>query len=327
MKPTIKDIAQATGVSIATVSRVLAQKTGTYSAKTQKKILQAAKEMGYRKNTVAVELVKKRADVIAVIINATPTTFSTEIISGIQAQAAQRGQQTIILYAGDRDHELQHQTIITALQRSVSGILLVAVEPDDEDIRLLREAHTPFCFVSLYIDDHQAVSVSSDNHRITYLATDYLIHHGHHKIGLAGVDTYHTGTQRIKGYHDALRANHVTANPQWLQLGDYSFQTGQDLLTPYLKLGVTAIVAASDMVAAGLLKAAQQRGLTLPQDLSIISIDGTIICDLTTPGLTSITQDFTQIGQASVDRIMGGGDTGFVPITLTERQSVAQRNS
>ncbi|GFE99602.1 LacI family DNA-binding transcriptional regulator [Lactiplantibacillus plantarum] len=146
MKPTIKDIAAKTGFSIATVSRVLAKKQGTYSDKTQERILKVAKDLGYRKNTLAMELVKKKTDVIAVIVNVTPTNFSSGIIDGIQQRATEIGLQVIILYAGNRNTELQHQAIVTALERTVSGILLMAIEPDKADLQLLTESKTPFCF-------------------------------------------------------------------------------------------------------------------------------------------------------------------------------------
>ncbi|GEO67558.1 LacI family DNA-binding transcriptional regulator [Levilactobacillus spicheri] len=324
MKPTIKDIAAKTNLSIATVSRVLGHKQGTYSAKAEAKVLQAARELGYRKNTVAVELVKKRADVLAVIINATPTNFSTDIIDGIQERAGQLGQQVIILYAGNREAPLQHQAINTALQRNVSGILLVAIEPDATDRELLQAAQVPFCFVSLNLDDQNIKSVSSNNHDLAYQATEYLIAHGHTRIGLAGIDDYHTGRQRLAGYQAALANHQIMADPAWVQRGNYSYQAGQAALSPYRSLGVTAVLAASDMVAAGLLTAAQGQHLTLPQDLSIVSIDGTIICDITTPALTSVTQDFREIGRQGVNRVMGQAAQTIIPVTLTERASVAE---
>ncbi|MGV7490555.1 hypothetical protein PJH56_29835, partial [Mycobacterium kansasii] len=91
--------------------------------------LKVAKDLGYRKNTLAMELVKKKTDVIAVIVNVTPTNFSSGIIDGIQQRATEIGLQVIILYAGNRNTELQHQAIVTALERTVSGILLMAIEP------------------------------------------------------------------------------------------------------------------------------------------------------------------------------------------------------
>lgn len=322
MKPTIKDIAAQTGLSIATVSRVLGHKHGNYSQKTHDKVLAAAQELGYRKNSAAVELVKKHADVLAVIINATPTNFSTAIIDGIQQRAGELGQQVIILYAGNRDTALQHQAITTALERPLAGILLVAIEPDEEDRQLLQASQTPFCFVSLNLDDPTIKSVSSDNRQLAYRATTYLIDHGHTHIGLAGIDNFHTGSQRLAGYQQALADHQLPQDPSWVQPGDYSYQAGQNVLPAYLALGVTAIVAASDMVAAGLLTAAKQHHLVLPDQLSLISIDGTIICDLTTPALTSMTQDFRTIGQQSVNRLLGQPTQAISPVVLVERDSV-----
>ncbi|WP_455390453.1 LacI family DNA-binding transcriptional regulator [Lactiplantibacillus pentosus] len=322
MKPTIKDIAAETGFSIATVSRVLAEKRGSYSDKTRDRVLQVAKELGYRKNTLAMELVKKKTDVIAVIVNVTPTNFSNGIIDGIQERATALGQQVIILYAGNRNHALQHQAIITALERSVSGILLMAIEPDNDDLRLLTEARTPFCFVSVNLADERIKSVSSDNYQAAYQATEYLIAHGHRRIGLVGIDQYHTGSQRRSGYQAALKDNHIQGKAAWIQMGDYSYQAGQAAFKPYQQMAVTGVVAASDMTAAGLQKAAQINGLELPTALSVVSIDGTLICDIATPALTSITQDFTRIGIESVNCLIGENATQLVPVTLTERDSV-----
>ncbi|MGQ4557721.1 LacI family DNA-binding transcriptional regulator [Levilactobacillus hammesii] len=322
MKPTIKDIAAESGVSIATVSRVLANKTGSYSEKTAAKILKIAKELGYRKNSAAVDLVKKRSNVIALIINATPTNFSTQIIDGIQQRAGELGQGVIILYAGDRDNTLQHQAIITALERSVSGILLAAIEPDAEDLTLLKASRIPFCFVSLYLGTADILAVSSDNRDLAYQATQYLIDRGHSRISLVGIDNYHTGSQRQAGYRDAMAANRL-ATPAILP-GDYSFAAGERLLQQVQAQHVTAVIAASDMVAAGLLTAAHQRGVRVPEDLSIMSIDGTIICQITTPALTSMTQDFYRIGSQSVNKVMGQPAEDFVPVEITERASVAR---
>jgi len=321
MKPTIKDIAAKSGVSIATVSRVLGNKTGSYSEKTQTKILKVAKELGYRKNSVAVDLVKKRSDVIALIINATPTNFSTQIIDGIQQRASELGQGVIILYAGNRDNALQHKAIITALERSVTGILLAAIEPDEKDLALLKDSRIPYCFVSLYLGTRDILAVSSDNRDLAYQATQYLIDRGHTRISLIGIDGYHTGSQRQAGYHDAMAANRLLA-PAILP-GDYSYESGVKLLQQVREQDVTAVIAASDMVAAGLLKAAQQQGIIIPDDLSIMSIDGTIICQITTPALTSMTQDFYRIGSQSVNKVLGQPAEDFIPVVITERASVA----
>lgn len=322
MKPTIKDIAARSGVSIATVSRVLSQKTGTYSEKTQAKILRIAKELGYRKNTAAVELVKKRSAVIAVILNATPTNFSTGVIDGIQKRASELGQGVIILYAGNRDAQMLHKAVVTALERTVSGILLTAIEPDDADLTLLKNSGIPFCFVSLYLNQPKILSVSSNNESITSQAVDYLVEQGHTAIALAGIDEYHTGTQRIAGYEAGLKAHGIATS--CIKYGDYSYESGRKLLQEFLPLKVTAIITASDMIAAGILNAAQEVGIRVPEDLSLVSIDGTIICNITTPGLTSVTQDFYRIGSRSVDQVMGHDVETFVPVKIEKRGSVKQ---
>ena len=101
------------------------------------------------------------------------------------------------------------------------------------------------------------------------------------------------------------------------------YQAGYNVFNAYQELSITGIVAASDMTAAGLQKAAQESNVKLPGALSVVSIDGTLICDIATPALTSVTQNFVQIGIESVNCLVGKSATRLVPVTLVERESVA----
>lgn len=202
MKPTIKDIAARAGVSTASVSRILANKTGSFNAKTGERVRQIAQKMGYQRNETAATLVRQQSNVIAAIINNTPTPFAAQVIHGIQHQANAAEKRVIMLSAGDNDTHLQHQAIQTALQRTVAAIILVGVLPDDQSTALLEAAHVPFCFAATRLSKFPFVS--SDDYWIAYQAANYLIEHGHQHLALVGVDQGPTGTQRQAGFQSAL---------------------------------------------------------------------------------------------------------------------------
>ena len=326
MKPTIKDIAQRAHVSTATVSRVLSKKAKSYRPETAAKIEAIAKDLGYKKNLAAAELAANSSMFIAVILNNTQTNFSNDIIAAIQAETDKAGYQMFILYAGNHDARLLNQAISVALERHVAGILLVATSLDEQAARTLRESSTPCRLVSVYDEADPRYTgfkfTSSNNEKIGYLATNYLIERGHSRIGLAGIDRSSTGKQRLHGYQRAMTEHGLILRMDWVEYGDYSFGPQQNMLKPLMNKDLDAIITASDMVAVGMIREAHLLGLNIPKDLSFISIDGTFLCDITIPTITSVTQDFYQMGLIAVRSLLNDDDSQFIPVHITPRNSV-----
>ena len=326
MKPTIKDIAQRAHVSTATVSRVLSKKAKSYRPETAAKIEAIAKELGYKKNLAAAELAANSSMLIAVILNNTQTNFSNDIIAAIQAETDKAGYQMFILYAGNHNARLLNQAISVALERHVAGILLVATSLDDQAARTLQESNTPCRLVSVYDEtDSRYIGfkfTSSNNEEIGYSAANYLIERGHSRIGLAGIDRSSTGKQRLQGYQRAMTEHGLIPHMGWVEYGDYSFGPQQNMLKTLMNKNLDAIITASDMVAVGMIREAHLLGLDIPKDLSFISIDGTFLCDITIPTITSVTQDFYQMGLIAVRSLLNDDDSQFIPIHITPRNSV-----
>lgn len=327
LKATIKDVAQAAHVSTATVSRVLSNKKGTYREETAQLVRKVADQLGYRRNLSAAELASRHVKTIAIIINNTQTNFWQEVLDGIQAGLQENHRDSIIFYAGNNDEQLLTNAINNALSRSVSGILLVAAKPTPQQLQMLKNSGLPYRFVSIYgSDDQQVQYTSSNNIEIGELATNYLIQHGHQKIGLLGIDKSTTGNQRLLGYEKVMTKENLVVKPSWVQYGNYSFANGQQLFKKIRHNGLTAIIAASDMAAAGIIKAARQDGYRIPEDFSIISIDGTFLCDITMPSLTSVSQNFFSMGKQSVINLINQDDSQFIPVSIVERNSVQNIN-
>ena len=322
MKPTIKNIAKAAGVSTATVSRALANKDKLIRPATGARIRKIAREMGYHKNVAASRLASSMTKTIAVIVNYTQTDFWKEILDGILQRAHQLDYQVIIFSTGENDPARLTQTVNEALEHQANGILLISGKIEPQQVAILSRAHTPYRLVSIYDRAHpECRFVSSDNIAIGELATNYLLQNGHRRIGLVGIDHSSTGQQRLFGYQKAMTAAGLTIDPGWVHYGNYSYQSGYQLFKQVQGRGLSAIVAGSDMVAADLIKAAQQAGVKVPQQLSIVGIDGSLASEIISPELTTIGQDFLQMGSTSVDNLLKNQESSFIPIRLIERAS------
>lgn len=302
MRVTIKDIAEMAKVSPSTVSRILADKTDNYAAKTVKRVCRIAVQMGYQKNTAAAELVTQKSNVLAVIVSETKTNFSKEIIQGIQKVALTNSLSVMILYAGESDQALQHQAIKTVIERGVRAILLLAIVPGEDNTRLLRSSHIPFIFLATALGNKELPFISSNDFDIGYQAADYLLKSGHVKIGFAGLDlgTY-VGSLRLKGYQHAFQKAGLNWKSEWIQSGKWSYQDGVRTMLNWGKATeLTAIIGASDLVAIGVMNTALDLGLTIPGQLSVLGIDGTSLCHIVRPELTAIRQAFYEMGRRGV---------------------------
>lgn len=324
-KPTIKDVARQAGVSIATVSRVMAKKANTYTPQTAQRVWDAAVKLGYQKNSAAAELATHSSDKIAVIVSNPPTNFSTGILDGMQQTALAHNHHIIILYAGNHSPQLLHQAIKDATAGPRAGILLIGSQIDPQSLKMLQDSQLPVRLVSNYSYELPLQFISSDNTELAAQSVEYLIKKGHRRIGLFGIDHSHTGLQRRAGYQKAMYEHHLPIEQDWIQYGDYSYEAGQTIMQYWADLKLSAVVAASDLVAMGIMRQAAQMGIKIPQDLSIVSIDGTFLCEVTDPQLTSVTQDFYQIGVNSVLDLLGNAPSELVPFKLVERGSVAEQ--
>lgn len=327
MKPTIKSIAEKAGVSTATVSRALTNKNSVIKPATAKRIRQIAQEMGYHKNVGASQLASNINNTIAVIISYNQTNFWNEIIKGILQRAHQVNHQVIIFSAGSNDPQRLMQVVNEALEHQATGILLISGKIDPTQVAILKKSHVPYRLVSIYNQQYPAQRfISSDNVAVGENATNYLLKKGHRKIGIVGIDHSSTGQQHLFGYQKAMTAAQLTIDPHWIYYGNYSYQNGQELLPKLQGHGITAVIAGSDMIACGLIKMANQINLRVPDQLSIICIDGSPICEIATPELTSVTQDFFQMGIKSVDNLLNDEQSLFIPTKIVERASVKQLN-
>lgn len=303
MAITIKDIANRAGISAASVSRILTNR-GRFSAATAQRVRQLAEEMGYYKNQSAADLSQKASRVIGVLVPTTHTNFADEIIKGMQRQAFELGYELLIVFL---ENDVQHQikTVKSLLSRQLLAVVMLAVDLKTAVFDVLTAADTHLLSISNQLNNG-IPSISSDNYAMMHTIVDYLYDQGHRQVALIGAADPDSvvATLRRQGFIDALAKHGIRYNPALIWGIDNAYKTGLETIQNFgVPLPFTAVIGSADIVGIGILNAAKDAGVAVPDDLSIITVDGTNLTQLTRPRLTAVQQDFAQMGELAITTI------------------------
>lgn len=333
-EPTIKDVAAAAGVSIATVSRVLNKQPG-YGAKTEARVLEAIEKTGYQRNEIARNLKMKRSDTIAVLVPEITGGFSTKIMSGIHEASMEQDYAVMLCNVG-ADGVACRRYINLLRERQVGGILACSIPPQSGADGLLYESGIPCVLINSMSFRYPLPYIKIDDFQAMYQATSYLIQRGHTRIGILSgkQEDMIAGRPRMEGYRQALNANGIGSREEWEQcISDFGFQAGRkgagELLDRAKEL--TGIVACSDEVAAAVLSVAAERHIRVPDDLSVIGFDDSEIASMTEPTLTTVSQPFREMGHSAIGMLFRqierhkAGNNRIVPTEIVERRSTKER--
>ncbi|CAH1851730.1 LacI family DNA-binding transcriptional regulator [Convivina praedatoris] len=328
MTITIKDIANRAGLSAASVSRILTNR-GRFSEKTAQHVRQLADEMGYYKNQSAADLSQKESRVIGVLVPITHTNFADEIIKGMQGKATELGYELLIAFIAS-DNQQQLKTIKSLLSRQLLAVVMLAIEIKDNTFKVLENADILLLSVSNQLNNVMP-SISSDNYSMMFTIVDYLYQKGHRQIALIGASDQHSTVANLRrqGFIDALLKHKINYNPDFIYGDENAYQTGLNAIQKFGKpLPFTAVIGSADIISIGLLNGAKDAGIKVPDDLSIITIDGTELTELTRPILTAAQQNFAKMGELAITTLAGqklSPDTVvFTNITLKQGGTVAQ---
>jgi len=329
-EPTIKDIAKMTGVSIATVSRVIHGLTG-YSDKTRQLVLKAAEELGYRPNALARGLVSRRTQTIGVLFPEVSGSYSAELLHGIEEAANDRGFSIIVCNTA-REGERTMKYLRVLREKQVDGVVFVSQFVDAAYERELLEMRVPVVLVNTLAERGTMPHIKVDDREASREATAYLIRLGHREIAMiaGSPDDRVAGGPRIDGYREALEAGGIPYRKALVACGEFRFEGGRQAMDRLMEEAphVTAVFAASDEMAVGALSAARGRGLRVPNDLSIVGYDDLIFSRMSDPPLTTIRQPLAEMGRLALERLFariqgvpGAEDSVIVPHTLVKRGS------
>lgn len=329
-KPTIKDVAKKSNVSVATVSRILNNLDG-YSEETRKKVMDVVKEIGYQRNAIARNLKIKETHTIGVLLPRVRTTYYVEILNGIEDFAHLNNYSVIICNVGDNGKRTSEYLRVLS-ERQVDGIIVCSLPLEDELGKLIVESNIPSVLVSTLSYRFSLPYVKVDDYQAAYSATCYLIENGHKEIAVlsGGKEDRLTGVTRVNGFIQALKDNNIPVRENLIKQKGFSFEEGVEAMEELLKENekFTAIFATCDDIAVGAISVAHKRGLRVPEDISIIGYDNTKIAEMCYPALTTVGQPLYEMGQKSVEmlikRISLNEKVGSIimPFEIVERETV-----
>ncbi|MBS0503147.1 MAG: LacI family DNA-binding transcriptional regulator [Proteobacteria bacterium] len=327
MRVNIKDVSQRAGVSIKTVSRVINNEKYVKPA-TRAKVEEAMTALGFQPSQAARALAGGRSFQIALVCSNPGAYYLHGMIAGLRGRCAEEGVRLIVhAYQTDTD-ELGADVLTFFRQMGFDGAILTPPIADHLPVLdELERAGTPYVRIQPGTEVERGASVSIDNTEAARRMTRHLIDLGHRRIGfIIGHKGFPVSEQRLGGYLDALREMGVPLDGNLLQQGWFDFQSGQaaaELLLD-LKQSPTAIFASSDDMAAGALSVAMQRGMRVPQDLSIAGFDDTPLASLVWPGITTMHQPFEDMAAKAADLLFSGSDERLVLASdLVERGSTS----
>ena len=331
---TIKDIAKAVGVSFTTVSNVINGKSGRVSAETIIKINNAIEDLGYVPNMSARSLVSNSSKVIGVINhivtnhnrNFMEDPFHSIFIGAIESTLRENGYYLML-----RTVETSHDLDFFLRNWNLDGLILTGIYEDDF-YNVLTKLKIPIVLIDSYVSNPNVCNVSLEDFNGGYLATKYLIDHGHTNIAFASPSIKYKGvvSERFDGYKKALSEANIKFNNNLVFEQELDTTTTIALGKSLAKRNdLTAIFATADILAAGIITGLKQAGKRVPEDISIIGFDDINLCNLVSPALTTIHQDAPLKGKLAVnymiDKLEGRSITNketILPIRLVERDSV-----
>ena len=330
-RPTIIDVAERAGVSKSLVSLVM-RGAPNVSEERRHRVLSAAAELGYRPNAVARSLVQRRTNLLGVLLSDLHNPFFAEVIDGIQAEAAAYGYRAI-LGTGDRVELSEARALETMLELRAEGLILASpVLPMRTIVAASREL--PTVLVARRSRERTVDSVANDDVAGAALAVAHLASLGHERIAHIDGGEGAGSPERRRGYERAMRKHGLEAHVRVVG-GNYTEDGGRRGVTELLgKNPPTAIFAANDLSAIGTLSALAERGIAVPDDISVVGYDNTALAGVRHINLTTVDQPRPEMGRAAVtlllERLEGGRETGrnvLMPPSLVVRGSTAAPRS
>ena len=298
---TIKDVAKRAGVAISTVSRVI-NNSGYVASETREKVLRAVEEMKFVPSHMARSLVSRETKSLGLIMPDITNPFFPAIARGVEDAAAALGY-TVVLCNTDDDLAREEAYVKTLREKFIDGIIFVTVTPGNQEIKDLLDNGMPVVALDRSQEVLTAPAVLVDNVEGGYMATRYLIERGHRLIAhISGPEYMSTSVDRRTGYQKALKEAGLEVLPALLRRGDFRLEGGYREMKAILESGVrpTALFAANDLMAIGAMRALEESGLRVPDDVSVIGYDDISLASLVKPTLTTIRQPAYQMGQEAV---------------------------
>lgn len=316
-KATLKQIAEEVGLSITSVSLVLNNRPCKITEENKELIREVARRRHYIPNQVTRSMVAQRSRTIGLIVPNIESHFFSSLAKQVEILARKQGYALFITNSDDTsENDVELVRLLT--NRGVDGLLLVVSDEFSADRRLFTDLPllpTPYVMVDRYIDGLRSDRVCYNNEQGGYLATKYLLNHGHKNIACIINSHASAGRERLAGYLRAHRECNVYAREDLIFNSYYNILSSYEVAKKVLDTDATAIFASSDSIALGVRKRLFENGLRVPDDYSLVSYDNSYADVLFEPSLTSIDQNVSGLAEAALKLL-------FKRIEETERREV-----
>jgi LacI family transcriptional regulator len=305
-RPTIREIAELAGVSIATVSRVV-NDSGYVAEGTRRAVESVIREHGYTANRNARALSGGRTGLVGVTVPRIHPAYFSEIVSGV-AEALYEHDMRIVVCPTLHEHDREVSLLERLMHGTTDGGLLVLPEESSSELHSLMRHGYRFVVVDPRKRiGEQVPTVSAAHSSGADQATRHLLALGHRRIAaITGPRGWIATDERQRGYHAALAAAGVLPDPRLVIESNFAVDGGREAAAALLDLAEppTAIFAFNDQLAIGAMQMALERGLQLPRDLSIVGFDDTAEAELVTPALTTVRQPLAEMGRMAVSQLI-----------------------
>lgn len=329
----IKDVARLAGVSYTTVSHVI-NGTRRVSDVARQRVLQAISDSGYVPSAAARALRGGKAHILGALVPDISNPFCAELMLGLE-KTARRAGYSLLLCSTDLDADDLQQQIDSLIARRVDGLVVVAGGFDSSRVtqvlkRSVVRARMPLLLLDRNPTDLRCDALLAHQYDAAREATRHLLALGHRRIAcLSGPANLSISQERVAGWRAALAEARVEPEPAWLAEGDFSLESGHQQGAAWLRQGrVTAVFASNDLMALGVLRAAAQLGVPVPQRLSVIGMDGIDLGRYTHPALTTVGSSLQRVGQEAADMLLHRIQHPDLPLQKHWRtMAVVQRES
>ena len=337
-RASIKDVAREAGVSVATTSYVLSPKSNVrISDETAQRVREAAEKLDYVPRLSARTMINQRSQLIGAIIPQTGSShrlmfdnpFYGEFLSAVEYEVRERGYHWLVSGTGpNQDYSSLAQ------MRDLDGIIILGTYPC-EYLDELKKTGIPVVLVDAYVQDHYFHTVSIDDRHGGYLATNYLIKHGHREIAFIAEKLRGHGIheQRFLGYRDALSEAGLDFDERFVYASNVSYYDSFQLAQKFANKanGETGAFVAADIMALGFINGLRELNWSIPGDLSVIGFDDVSLATMSLPTLTTVHQDIAEKGRQAADIVITAVENGakrdvILPLYIVERDSVKTIN-
>jgi DNA-binding LacI/PurR family transcriptional regulator len=325
-RPTLADVAAAARVSTSTASRAL-RDSSLVSEATRQRVIAASQVLGFEPDRLARSLRTRASLFVGVIVPDVATVFYAAALKGAQCVFEAAGYQVLVMDS-ERDPGREGQNLRTLLAHRVDGILLATSGGFE------AAPGVPVVFFDQVVPGAGAANVVLDNRGGIELLVGHLLEHGHRRIAFVGAPTGLTSaTERLDAFLDVLRAAGVEASDDDVRLGDtvWSEASGEQAMREHLARAErpTAVVAGSDTLAVGALRAVRAAGLRVPADVALVSFDDPLFGDLLDPPITALSRHDRELGERAARLLLrmltraepAATDDVRVPLELIVRRS------